>query len=343
MQTALLAVSALLWVTAGFCLPSVIRGRRRTLFWFLTAFATTMSLQPHVIYNAVDALLGGVNVPYFIFHATAIVAITLLAALVGEAVSGERLTERRKQVSAAAAAAIIAVQAILFFGSDWHLVREIHKSFPTRWDFAAYSATTWIAMALFSISVGYACLSDLRRQRRTVTRVSLAFVAFGCWWVLVYALLSMFDAAELILLKETAFQVWSRPVYHLALLTAPISLAVGLGLTATADAIQSARKSVRHRELLWRITPLWERLLADSPELSIERRLTWPMLLIVRDPRAHLYRRYVEVRDSLLLNPGQAVSPAERALIEDIERHVRATATRRPVNHPEVLEGSGRS
>ncbi|MBC7443838.1 MAG: hypothetical protein H7311_15190, partial [Ramlibacter sp.] len=105
---------------------------------------------------------------------------------------------------------------------------------------------------------------------------------------------------------------------------APISLAVGLGLTATADALQSTRKGVRDRDLLWRITPLWERLLADSPELSIEKRLSRRGLLTVPNPGAHLYRRYVEVRDSLLLNPAQEVSAAERTLIDEAEHQVLA-------------------
>jgi hypothetical protein len=330
MQPLLLAVCVPLWIAAALCVPSILRGRRRLLFWALVAFGATMTLQPRVVYSAVDGLLGGVNVTYFIFHATAIVAIGLLDGLVQEAVTVGGLTRQRGRWTAVVTGAIITVQALLFFGGDWHFQKHIHRSFPDRWDFATYSSTTWIAMALLSVSVGLACMLDLRKQRRGVTRVSLGLVSFGCLWVLVYALVSLASLAGAMFRPDFSFEGWQRVLYNIALATAPISLGLGLGLTAAADAIQVARKSCRGRVLLWRITPLWERLLADSPELSIERDLSRLGLLLVSDPGAHVYRRYVEVRDSLLLDPGQSLTASERMLINAAEDHVRAVPAAAP-------------
>ncbi|TFB57956.1 hypothetical protein E3T34_05805 [Cryobacterium sp. TMT1-62] len=283
-----------------------------------------MTLQPYVVYNAVDGLLGGDNVAYFSFHATAIVTIGLLDGIVQEAVSVGGLTRRRNQVTALVTGAIVTAQAVLFFGGDWRFRDQIHEAFPNRWDFAAYSSTTWIAMALFSVSVGAACASDLRLQHRLITRASLALVVLGCLGVLVYTIVSFASVTAALLSPDFSFDGWPYTAYHIALATAPVCLGLGLGLTAMEVGIQALAKTSRNRVLLWQITPLWERLLAGSPELSIERDLSRVGLLLVRAPGAHLYRRYVEVRDSLLLNPDQSLTVSERTLINAAENHVRA-------------------
>ena len=83
--------------------------------------------------------------------------------------------------------------------------------------------------------------------------------------------------------------------------------------------------------LLWRITPMWHRLLLTAPDLSIDRKLTRPGLLIVRKPGLHLYRRYVEIRDSLLLDPTQTVSSAEQSIIDRVERQTQVPPG--PIRH----------
>ena len=325
MQAILLTVSLVLWVAVGFCAPSAARGRRRSLFWLLIALATTLTLQPDLVYYRVDPVLGGVHATYFLFHATAIVAVALLSNLVQEAVSPRGLTRRRRLATTLIAGSIIVLQAILFFGGDWHLTDDIRQPFLARWDYALYASTTWLAMGYFAVAVASACLLDRRTQRRTITRVSLGLVALGCFWVLTYAVISLSSAAASVALQGFTFQGWPFYLYHLAILAAPICLAVGLGLTATVDAVQASRRWLRDRVLLWRISPLWTRLLANAPELSIERPLSRSGLLLVRQPGAHLYRRYVEVRDSLLIDPGQSLSSAERMLIDRVEDHVRTT------------------
>ncbi|TFC82831.1 DUF6545 domain-containing protein [Cryobacterium sp. TMT3-29-2] len=300
----------------------------------LTALATTLTLQPDFVYYRVDPLLGGVHVTYFVFHATAIVSVALVSNLVQEAISPLGITSRRRRATAAVAGAIILVQALLFFGGDWHLTSDIRQPFLARIDYALYAATTWLAMAYYSVSVASACLRDRRTQRRTITRIALGFVVFGCFWIMIYTAVSLASAAASVLLGGFVFQGWLLVLYQAALLAAPISLAVGLGLTAGADAIQVLRKTGRDRVLLWRITPLWGRLLDGSPELSIESDLSHAGLLLVRDPGAHLYRRYVEVRDSLLLDPGQYLTQAERILINTAEDHVRAGPATVPFSAP---------
>lgn len=317
-------VSAVLWLAAALCVPSALRKRRRSLLGFLAVFALTMTLQPQPVYDRVDAWLGGENITYFLFHALAIVAVALLDVIVQEAVGRHGLSPARIRATALVAGGIVAAQAVLFFPAPWRLTDTISQSFMSRWDYTAYASTTWLAMAVFAVSVASACLADVGRQRRTVTRISLGFVIFGCLGVLVYALISLTSAVQSALSPQFVFQGWPRVVLTLALLLAPISLAVGLGLTITVDTLAAVNRDRQNRRLLWRITPLWTRLLSDSPELSIEQQLGPIALIVVRAPGDHLYRRHVEIRDSLLLNPSQTVSTAEQALIDQAERQTRA-------------------
>ncbi|KFF60525.1 hypothetical protein JF66_04040 [Cryobacterium sp. MLB-32] len=328
--TVLITVSAILWLAAGLCAPSALHGRRRLLFWFLAVFALTMTLQPKPIYDGVDSLLGDINVTYFLFHALAIVAIALVDVIVQQAVSPGGITKARKLGTAIIASAIIATQAVLFFGSDWRVTDNISRAFVSRWDYTAYASTTWIAMAIFGVSVAYACVSDMRQQPRGITRISLGFVTLGCLGVLGYALISLTSAFQSVLNPDFTFQGWSRFAYTLTFLLSPISLAVGLCLTATADGLSSVRKTYRDLVLLWRITPIWNRLLSTSPDLSIERALTPLQLLVVHRPGVHLYRRHVEIRDSLLLNPAQAVSLREQSVIDRAERQTQAPTRKTP-------------
>ena len=330
MQTVLFTLSAVFWIAAAVCVPSAIRGQRRRLLLFLTVFALTMTLMPQPVYRPVDALLGNGNVTYFIFHALTIVAVALLDVIVQEAMAPQGLTRTRKKATVLITGAIVAVQAVLFFGSDWRVTDDISASFIPRWDFTAYAATTWIALAIFAVSFAHACLSDMRKQRRALTRTSLGFMVFGCFGVLVYAVVSLASAVLSVLFTDFLLVGWGRIAYTLSLLIAPISLVVGLGLTAAVDGLISSRKNSRDRRLLWRITPLWNRLLAHSPELSLERPLTPLQLVFIRRPGPHLYRRHVEIRDSLLLRPRQPVSSAERLLIDSVERQTRAQTMNRP-------------
>jgi hypothetical protein len=234
-------------------------------------------------------------------------------------------------VTALVASLIITAQAILFFSSDWRISDDISQSFVARWDYTAYASTTWIAMAIFAVSVAYACLSDIRKQPRMVIRLSLGFMILGCLSVLIYALISLISSVQSNLTPGFIFQGWPRVAYVLALLIAPLSLAVGLGLTATVDGLISGRKTYLDRVLLWRITPMWHRLLLTAPDLSIDRKLTRPGLLVVRQPGLHLYRRYVEIRDTLLLDPTQAVSSAEQSIIDRVERQTQVPPE--PIRH----------
>jgi len=329
--TVLIFVPVLLWSAALLCLPSAIRGHRRPLLWFLIVSALTLTLQPKPIYDVVDGFLGGINATYFLFHALAIVTVALLDMIVQEAVSAGGITRNRRRASALVAGLIITAQAVLFLSGDWRFKDIVAQGFVARWDFTLYASTTWIAMVFFAVSVSHACLSDIRKQPRMITRVSLVFVSLSCLGVLLYALISLSSAAQSMRDPGFVFQGWPRVTYALALQIAPVSLAIGLGLTATVDGLTASRKTFHDRVLLWRITPLWHRLLLTAPDLSIDRKLTRPGLLVVRQPGLHLYRRYVEIRDSLLLDPTQAVSLAEQSIIDRVERQTQVPPG--PIRH----------
>ncbi|WP_104190779.1 DUF6545 domain-containing protein [Cryobacterium sp. Y82] len=324
MQAILFTLSAVFWIAAAVCVPSAIRGRRRPLLLFLAVFALTMTLMPQPVYRPVDALLGNGNVTYFIFHALTIVAIALLDVIVQEAMAPRGLTRARKHATILITAVIVLAQALLFFGSDWRVTDDIAASFIPRWDFTAYAATTWIAMGIFAVSFATACLFDLRRQRRHVTRISLSLILLACLGVLTYAVVSLTSAVLAVLYADFLLVGWARTAYTLSLLLSPISLVIGLGLTATVDGLAAGRKNYRDRVLLWRITPLWQRLLSDTPYLSIERQLSPLQLLTVRTPGIHLYRRHVEIRDNLLLLPDQTLTPAEMTRIDLAEARTQA-------------------
>ena len=106
-------------------------------------------------------------------------------------------------------------------------------------------------------------------------------------------------------------------------LLAPVLLALGLGLRLLIGATRNLSDAGRSRRLLWQVTPLWERLLADRPELSIEAPMSRVAVCFGGSHAQHLHRRYVEVRDCLLLHPDQSLSAREATLIERIEEHIR--------------------
>ncbi len=331
MEGVLLTLAIVGWIAALVCTPSAIHGQRRQLMLFLVVFALAITLTPQVVYQPVDHLLGDINVTYFLFHALLIVAIGLLDIIVQQAISPHGLSVARKRLTALATAAIILAQAILFFSSDWRLLSAVGEAVLPRWDFAAYAATTWIAMGIFAVSFAVACLSDLRRQRRPVTRISLILMVLACLGILTYALISTVRAVLGVLYPGDVLPAWALTAYTLALLLSPVSLVTGLALSAAAAGLAAGRKNYRDRALLWRITPLWQRLLVNSPELSIERSLTPLQLLTVRAPGVHLYRRHVEIRDSLMLRPEQTVSHTELATITLAEER---THTLSPTSTP---------
>jgi hypothetical protein len=312
-------VSVLLWLATLLCLPSVLRGRRRLLFCFLAVFALTMSLQTDDVFDTLDAALGGVNVTYYLFHVTAIIAVTLLNELVRAASSVRPGGWRIKPFSAFFPGAVILIQSLLFFWGDWRLAPDIR--FLDRWDYTAYAATTWVALAYFSVTVATACVSDRRRQRRGLTRVSLAFIVVGCAGVIVYAVVSLLNAVMANINHNADFATRTGGVYYAALLIAPSSLAVGFGLTAAVDGVMRVQREVQIRVLLVRLAPLWERLLFESPELSLDIAETRTRLVLTRRAAARLYRRYVEVRDCLLLYP-QEISASDQALLATVEHLV---------------------
>jgi hypothetical protein len=334
-----IGMAGLLWVSALLCLPSAIRGRRRLLFWFLVFFAAAMTLQPAPIYDVVDAALGGVNITYFVFHAFAIIAVALVDSLVQDATVEGGITRARQRATVTVGLAIIGVQAALFFGSDWRLTDDIQHMFISRWDYTLYASTTWFALAYFSVSVAIACLADLPRQRRRVTRLSLVFIVLGCLGVLVFAVVSILNSTLLSLDQGSGFTSATRGIYFTVLIAAPISLAVGLGLTTAVEGVTTAHRSIRDRTLLLQITPLWERLIAGSPEFSLEAPTPRVSLAFAREPGARLYRRYVEVRDSLLLHPQNATA-RERALLEAVERHTHAVRAGTATGAPEEINSA---
>jgi len=312
-------VIASLWLAAILCLPPALRGTRRLVFWFLFAFAVTMTPQPPAIYSAVDSLLGGINTTSFIFHATAIITVALIDALVQAATSPDGLSRRRNTVSASVTAAIIVLQAVLFFGGEWRF-DTVYEALP-QLDFILYSSTTWLALAFFAVSVAVACLRDIQRQTRSITKASLAFIAVGCLGVLVYAVLSLTGAGLGYANHDSTFLDDVHGLYLAALLVAPLSLGIGAGLTSAVDGLKTLGRNARSRLLLLGLTPLWIGLMAQTPELSLDSAHSRAAVLFGKHPTPRLYRRYVEVRDSLLIHPQQ-ITKRDEQILRRAENHI---------------------
>lgn len=322
-------VMSVVWLATVLCLPSAIRGRRRLVFAFLAVFSVTLTLTAPQVYAAVDPWLGGTNVTYFVFHAGEIACVALLDCIVQAAVSACGLTFRRAVASGSVAAGIILVQAALFFGADWHAAEHIDADYFGRWDFVLYACTTWLALAYYAVAVGMACVTDRARQRRRVTRVSLAFIAFSCLGILVYSASNTANAILAAIAGNPALNVhnWTYYIQMVSLLLAPLTLAIGLGLTAVVDGSAAATRAWRSRWLLLSLTPVWRRLLGGRMEHSIDSDIPTWRLIVARHGEARLYRRYVEVRDRLLVDVGNGISPLEARLIDTVEHHIRG---RRP-------------
>jgi hypothetical protein len=318
------AVLAALWGTTILLVPSVLRGQRRLLFWFMVAFAVTISLITDGPYAYVDALLGGVDVTYFILHATAIVCVALFDCIIQTAVSKAGLTLTRKRLAVCGATGLILVQAALFFASGWE-IDNIQFIGPGNWGQLVYGFTTWIALIVLAISTMVACGADYKRQSDRTLKAALAIISAGCAVVSLYVIIQMGVAID----RVTGGTEVSATVNFLSVactLLAPVLLSVGLGLRLLVGVFRSLSDAGRSRLLLWRVTPLWERLLADRPELSIEAPTSRVALCLRGSHALHLHRRYVEVRDCLLLHPDETLLDREVTLIQRIEAHLRQTS-----------------
>ncbi|MET0989416.1 MAG: DUF6545 domain-containing protein [Glaciihabitans sp.] len=315
------AVLAALWGTTLLLVPSTLRGKRRLLFWFMLTFAVTMSLISDGPYAAVDGLLGGADVTYFIFHATAIICVALFDGLIQTAVSKAGLTATRKRFAVWGATGLILIQAALFFANDWE-IDNIQFIGPGDWTQLVYSFTTWIALIVLALSTIVACWTDFKRQSDRALKTALVMIAAGCALVSLYVVVQMGVAIG----RATGGTTVSATVDFLSVacpLLAPVLLALGLGLRLLIGATRNLSDAGRSRRLLWQVTPLWERLLADRPELSIEAPMSRVAVCFGGSHAQHLHRRYVEVRDCLLLHPDQSLSAREATLIERIEEHIR--------------------
>jgi hypothetical protein len=315
------AVLAALWGTTLLLVPSALRGRRRLLLWFMLAFAVTITLISDGPYAVVDGLLGGVDVTYFIFHATAIICVALFDSLIQTAVSKAGLTPIRKRVAFGGATGLILLQAGLFFTNGWN-IDNLQFIGPGDWSQLVYSFTTWIALIVLAISTIVACWADFTRQSDPLLKTALVLISAGCALVSLYVVVQMGVAVNRAIGGTTV----SATVDFLSVLCpllAPVLLALGLGLRLLVGVFRRMSDAARSRRLLWKVTPLWERLLSDRPELSIEAPTSRVALSFRGDHALHLYRRYVEVRDCLLLCPDQRLSAHEVTLIQRIEEHIR--------------------
>ena len=315
------AMLAALWGTTLLLIPSALGGKRRLLFWFMLVFAVTMSLVSDEPYAVVDELLGGVDITYFIFHATVIICVALFDSLIQTAVSQAGLTATRKRFAVWGATGMILLQAGLFFANDWE-IDNIQFIGPGDWSQLVYSFTTWIALIVLAISTIVACATDVKRQSDTTLKIALMMISAGCALVSLYVVIQMGVAIA----RATGGTTLSPTVDFLSVtssLLAPLFLALGLGLRLLIGASKNVGNAARSRRLLWKVTPLWERLLADRPEFSIEAPMSRVALCFRGSHAVHLHRRYVEVRDCLLLQPDQALSTREAKLIQRIEEHIR--------------------
>ncbi|POH59103.1 hypothetical protein C3B59_17930 [Cryobacterium zongtaii] len=315
------AVLAALWGTTLLLVPSALRGKRRLLFWFMVAFAVTMSLIAGGPYAFVDGLLGGVDTTYFVFHATAIICVALFDSLIQTAVSTAGLTSIRKRFAWWGATGLILLQAGLFFTNDWD-IDNIQFFGPGDWSQLVYGFTTWIALIVLAISTIVACTTDFKRQSDTSLKTALVMISIGCALVSLYVVIQMGVAIN----RATGGSHVSATVDFLSdacTVLAPVLLSLGLGLRLLVGVSRNLSVAGRSRRLLWKVSPLWERLLADRPELSIEAPTSRLALCFRGSHALHLHRRYVEVRDCLLLHPDQSLSAREVKLIQRIEEHIR--------------------
>jgi len=315
------AVLAALWGTTLLLVPSAVRGKRRLLFWFMVAFAVTMSLIADGPYTFVDGLLGGIDLTYFTLHATAIIAVALFDCLIQTAVSKAGLTSARKRLAVWGATGLILVQAALFFGNHWE-IDNIKFIGPRDWSQLVYSFTTWIALIILAISTMVACWTDFKRQKDRTLKTALVIISAGCAVVSLYVVIQVGVAID----KATGGAEVSATVEFVSSscpILAPLLLSIGLGLRLLVGVSRNLSDAGRSRRLLWKITPLWKRLLVDRPELSIETPTSRLALCLRGSHAIHLHRRYVEVRDCLLLHPDETLSSREVTLIQRIEEHIR--------------------
>lgn len=306
-----------LWLTVACCLPAAIVGRNRLLFAALATFAAAATLGTPEVYRVVDAAFGGRDLAYWLLNLLLLAAVGLFAVIVELAMSDGRVRAPRIVVVTGVLVVLAVVQTTVFARAARFVATGEPRLAP--WEWPLYLGTGRAAIGALAVAAIVAMTRDLRRQADRVIRAGLVVALAGCAIVLL----------DLALLAGATLLPASAPLAGLAERLGPLVLgagvlgiAVGLGLRPVVSAGAAAAIVGYEAWLLTRLTRVWRRRIAVTPEVALDHGRGHAPTAFLAPPGARLYRRYVEVRDSILLSPEPRVSESESRLMTSIERFV---------------------
>jgi hypothetical protein len=312
-----------LWVLSAIRLPAALDRRRSSLFRATVFAAAACTLYVPNVYNTVDPLLGGHN------HVGLATLLLLLlgfwqfrtAIVLAIVADNERRRRRLLLGRAAIAAAGLAVSAG-FFASR---VDRTDQTLPLAYgDQPGMQLFLWTGSA-FIIWVCVDIVMVCRRHRPTMKtssfRAAFMLIGIGCtWFCLVLANRLLAGVLESSPSDNGATINLLNWLYAAGETLAVILVSLGLLLPRLGDVQRRLSLNLQARRMLLEITRIWRRMTADKRGVLLNPHGN-PLLDLIRgNPESRLHRRVVEIRDAQMISPDTQLSPAERDLIDRVEK-----------------------
>lgn len=262
-----------------------------TVFW-----AVGCTLYVSSVYDWVDPLLGGRNVTNLIWRSSVICSVWILTVMAVRATHRASKAPRQERQVAALFTSALGIQAGIFFSNTWV---EIDTNLNE------YAGTPgrelfWDVQSLCIGGYAVFLLLLLRRAWRghTVrsTRWGLALIGLSVVFDLLCAI-EVVATGVLRMTVDSTLLVEDGLDPIIVILIGAGAIFAGLGVAVAC--FESAIEYVWMRWLLFRLSPLWQKVIARAPGLSLSLRpgngfTGW---IGISELEHVLYRRWVEVLD----------------------------------------------
>lgn len=301
------------WGACGSMLRSSVRSKRSMLPQGVLLWACAYTLTRPPIYDAVDALLGGLNMTNLLYRLLMLAALGCLEVMLFRATRG--IQPRLERRVAALTTAVCVTQCLLFVPGAWPRSSTYLVTSGGTWPREMFWNLLPLAVAVFAVHVVIAVGPGWRQHRVRSTRWGIGLIA----------------ASSITDLAWTAWNLASSVTRltgqsHFALssggdVVGEMILGISALLTGTGVLLASSERFADQlwlRLLLIRAWPMWWHLVRTSPQLSLSRTPALALTLAPLEPEPVLYRRWVELADRE--RSSRSATRRQRRLLDRIEQ-----------------------
>lgn len=316
--------AAALWVLTVLRLPIARDPDRGSVFraTILAAFACTLYVP--AVYYGIDPFLGGQN---------RVGLATLLSLLLGfwqfrtaillAAVADIEVRRRQLTLGRWAAGAACTAVAAGFLTSR---VPVTDPNLPlTYGDQPGMAVFLWTGSAFIMwicVDIARVCRSHVPHMSTPAFRSAFTLIAVGCV-LFALVLLDRLLYGAVIKVEGTASPTAAilTSFYWVGETCAVLLVSLGLLLPRLAGHLKHGTFGLHTRLLLWKISPIWNRIAFGQHELVLQDRRASRLSFFCRHAETQLHRRLVEIRDCEMANPETSgrLSAQDRSVVERAE------------------------